>query len=273
MDPISFYFFGRPIYWYGVLAALGFMLAVANWSVIGRKEGRPPGFASELGFWVMLAGIIGARVAYVISDFGYYLNNPVEIIRFDRGGLIYYGGFIGGAIGMMLFAYRRKLSILGTGDFTLTGVVLGHAVGRVGCFLNGCCFGVPWDGWAAVSFPPESAASIRQFQEGLLDYPTSHSLHVHATQLYESGLNLLIYAALLTLYFRKKKDGAVVAAYFILYPLARFLIEFLRGDERLQWLGFNVAQELSLLFFIIGCGLWGYLHLRRTGPEATTASG
>ena len=104
MDPVCFYLRSRPIYWYGVLVAAGFMAAVANWNVLGKKNGRPAGFGSELGFWIMLSGILGARVAYVIANLSIYLADPIEIVRLDKGGLIFYGGFIGAAVCLVFLA-------------------------------------------------------------------------------------------------------------------------------------------------------------------------
>lgn len=268
MHPIAFEILGRPIYWYGVFVALGFLMAVATWSYLAQRDGKPDGFASEMGFWVMLSGILGARLGYVVANFGHYASHPLEIIRIDQGGLIYYGGFVGGFIGLLLFARARKLPLLHLGDYAVTGLTVGHALGRVGCFLNGCCFGKVCTAVQGVSFPPGSPASIQQAQAGLLAYADLPSLDVHPTQLYEAGYNLLLYALLVVLYLRRRQDGRIAALYLMLYPLGRFLFEFTRGDDRLQWGGWNVAQIISFVLFAVGAGMW--FALSRTRPRDTT---
>jgi phosphatidylglycerol:prolipoprotein diacylglycerol transferase len=247
MHPELITVFGRPIYWYGVMTALGFLAAVANWAWLGRREGREKGLASELGIWVMAGGILGARVAYVLANWPEYAADPLEIIRIDKGGLIFYGGFIGGALGIVILSALRKEPLWAFADFVVTSVPLGHALGRIGCLLNGCCFGKPCDLPWAVSL--EDVAR-------------------HPTPLYEAGYNLAVYALLLWLYPRRKRDGGVFIAYLLCYPVGRFLLEFTRGDPRMTWLGLTVAQEISIALFAAGCALWLLLPRRRTTPHA-----
>lgn len=250
MHPVFIEIFGRPIYWYGVLTALGFLAAVFHWSWLARRTGRPPELGSELGIWVMLCGIIGARLAYVLSDFAYYAAVPLEIIRIDRGGQIYYGGFIGAVLGVIVLARIRKQPLWAFGDFVVTGLPLGHAIGRFGCFLNGCCYGsitdLPW----------------RVF---------SHDVYRHPTQLYEMAFNLVLYGTLLAFFFRKKRDGTVFALYLVAYSVGRFLMEFLRGDEREHMLGLSVAQVISVVLFIVGCALFALLPRSGASTDADPA--
>lgn len=235
MDPVCFTLFGRPIYWYGIMAAAAFLAGVTHLNLLARKEGRPPGFGSELGFWLMLAGIAGARAAYVLANLQSYAAHPVSIVRVDEGGLIFYGGFVGAAFALWAIARVQKEPFLRLTDFTVTALPLSHAVGRVGCFLNGCCYGSPWEGpW-------------RVFAEGAWRHPT---------QLYEALFNLALYGALLAYYPRRRVNGRVAAAYTMAYSAGRFALEFLRGDARLRWMGLSVAQEVSIALFILGTGVW-----------------
>ena len=250
MNTVCFTLFGRPIYWYGVFVAAGFLAAVSHWNLLGKKRGFPPGFGSELGFWIMLAGIIGARIAYVFSNFNYYIDQPLEIIRFDKGGLIYYGGFFGGILGVILFALTRKKSLWETGDFTIVAIPLAHAFGRIGCFMNACCYG------SATTF------SWSVHQHGELRHPT---------QLYEVLTNLGIYVLLSWYAPRKPFPGSLVALYLIFYPLGRFLIEFLRGDDRMNLLGLHFAQGISILLWGLGVLLW-FLLPRITKRNASSPS-
>ncbi len=241
MDPVCFHIGSRPIYWYGILVALGFLAAVANWNMLGKKEGRPAGFGSELGFWIMLSGIVGARIAYILANFPVYAADPMEIVRLDKGGLIFYGGFIGAAVCLVFLARAHKEPVLKLADFTVTGLPIGHMLGRIGCFVNGCCYGslthVPW----AVCM-----------EDGTR----------HPTQLYEAAFNLLVYGILLWFFPRRKQNGRVLALYLLTYPVGRFLLEFFRGDERLHWLHLDVAQEISIALFVVGAVLWFVLRAK-----------
>lgn len=231
MDPVCFYIGSRAVYWYGIMVAIGFLACVAHLTILGIREGRSPTFGSDLAFWIMLAGVIGARLAYVGANINYYLQNPWDIIRVDQGGLIYYGGFVGAFITGIVFARIKQLNILALADFVITALPLGHAFGRIGCLLNGCCYGTVASGLWSVS------------QQGA---------NRHPVQLYEAFLNLAIYVLLIPAYRRRKQNGEILAIYCIIYPLGRFLLEFLRGDERLGWHGFSYAQIISLGFVAIG---------------------
>lgn len=244
MHPVFIEVFGRPIYWYGVLTATGFLAAVINWSMLGRQDNRPKGVGSELGVWIMVGGILGARVAYVVANWPEYMAAPLQIFRIDQGGLIYYGGLIGGSIAIVLMAWIRREPLWSFSDFVVTSVPLGHAIGRIGCFLNGCCFG-----------------KVCQFPWAIYH---EHAFR-HPTPLYESAYNLVIYFVLILLYrIRAHRSGSVFSMYLVLYSLGRFLFEYTRGDDRMRWLGLTVAQDISLALFIAGCFLLIVLPRERT---------
>ena len=260
MDPVFIEIFGRPIYWYGVMTALGFLAAVAHWAWLGRNEPRPEGIASELGIWVMVGGILGARIAYIAANFDQqFRHNLLDVVRIDKGGLVYYGGFIGATLGIMLLARLRRQPLWDFGDFVITAVPLGHAIGRIGCFLNGCCYGKPSAlPWAIHRHPLAEGGHAELNAAGL----------VHPTQLYECAFNVAVYLLLLRQYRRKRRDGTVFALYLILYPSGRFLLEFARGDPRMQWMGLTVAQGLSLVLLAVGCALWFLLPERPQADDA-----
>lgn len=242
--------------------ALGFLAGLMSWTVVGRREGRDFNFCSDLLFWVMVSGIVGGRLAYVAGDLGHFLAEPLAVFRVDQGGLVYYGGFFGGAVGLVLFARRRRQPLAKLLDFVVPSVPLGHAFGRLGCFFNGCCHGAPHAGAAAVTFPAYSPAWWRQVDSGLLRDGALHSLPVHPVQLYETALNLVLYVVLVSFYRRRRRDGSVVALYFLTYPVGRFLLEFLRGDERSTAFGLSRAQCGSLVLFAAGCALAAVLARR-----------
>lgn len=240
MDPVCFHIGARPIYWYGIMMALAFLAGIAHWNWLGRRTGRNVALAGDLAFWLMVGGILGARFAYVISNFDYYRAAPQEIIRIDQGGLIYYGGFLGGAAAFFCLAAWRRINPLDLADFTITALPLGHAFGRVGCFLNGCCGG-------RLADPPSCLTG------GLEHYPV---------QLYESAFNLGVYGLLTWFFLRRRnnRNGAVLALYLMTYPVGRFLLEYLRGDDRMRWGNLDVAQEVSLGLIVVGIALWWFLQ-------------
>jgi phosphatidylglycerol:prolipoprotein diacylglycerol transferase len=251
MNPVCFHIGSHPIYWYGVLMALAFLAGISHWHWLGRRTGRDVSLAGDLAFWLMIGGIVGARIAYVLSNFDYFRAAPQEIIRIDQGGLIYYGGFIGGAILFFIVARWRRINPLDLADFTITALPLGHAFGRVGCFLNGCCGG-------ALAPHPSGLTC------GLAHYPV---------QLYEALLNLSLYAFLTWFYLirRKARNGTVLALYLVIYPIIRFLLEFIRGDDRMRLGALNVAQEISLILMTAGLILWWFVRHHPT-PSLKTKS-
>ncbi len=247
MDPVCFTIGSRPVYWYGVMVAVAFMAGIVNWIILGRKEGRDSSFACDLGFWIMLSGIVGARITYVIADISYFIENPWEIIRLDHGGLIFYGGFVAAFLAVIIFARVKHEKLLPFCDFVTTALPLGHAIGRIGCFLNGCCYG-----------------TLCNLTWSVCNTNTNIEGARHPTQLYSFLLNLVVYVILLLYYPHRKRAGRVMALYLMLYPLGRFLLEFVRGDDRIRLYGFSVAQYASLFLFAAGLALW--FSLPRQAP-------
>lgn len=238
MNPICFSIGSHPIYWYGVMMALAFLAGMVHWQWLGRRSGHDTTLASDLAFWLMVGGILGGRIAYVLANFNYFRAAPQEIIRVDQGGLIFYGGFIGGLITFFILTRWHHLKAADLADFTVTALPLGHALGRIGCFLNGCCGG--------------AGTTPSLLTGGLSHYPV---------QLYEAAFNLIVYG-ILTWYFLRRRGprhGSVVALYLVIYPIGRFLLEFIRGDERLRVFGgLDAAQIISLALLLIGIALWAF---------------
>ncbi len=248
MDSVCFHLFGRPVYWYGLFVAAAFLAGILHLTLLARRERRPAAFVSDLGFWIMVAGILGARLAYVLANPGLYRENAWLILRIDQGGLIFYGGLVGAALAVCAFAHRRRLPLAELADFVITALPLGQAIGRIGCFVNPCCYGKP-GGWP---WCVTMADAVR-----------------HPTQLYESAACLAIYGLLLLAYRRpKRRPGSIMALYLVLYPAARFILEFWRGDERLRWGCLTAAQAVSLALAAAGLlMLWGLRSRRGTDPR------
>ena len=177
-------------------------------------------------FWVMCAGILGARIFYVLLNFDYFLNDPWEIVKIQNGGLAWQGGLVGGTIAGILFTRKNALPFWETLDVVAPYIALGHAIGRIGCFLNGCCFGkeVSWG----------------------IYFPAYHA-RLHPTQLYESASLLLIFFILKNYQKVSNTPGKVFVLYLILASLERFVVEFFRADHTTTFLGLSIFQGLSLV--------------------------
>ena len=257
MHKIAFQLGSFSIYWYGVLVALGLLAGL--WSA-GRRAPLS-GIRSEtmidLGPWLILGTIVGARGLYVLSNWreDFAGRSLWQIFNIRGGGLVFYGGLIGASLACIVYVRFRKLPLWKIADVLAPSIALGHAFGRIGCLMNGCCFGracdLPW----AIHFPN--------------DHET-HGAGVHPTQIYESVLNLGLYAVLAWLYRRKTFDGQVFALYLIFYAVLRAFVELFRGDYAVYYLNGNVtpAQMLSIPIFAAGVLLWWVL----SGPKTKVQS-
>jgi phosphatidylglycerol:prolipoprotein diacylglycerol transferase len=229
------------------MMACAFLVCMAHLAALAKKDGRPSSLVSDLGLWIMIGAILGARTSYVIANWSDFAASPGLIFRVDQGGLIYYGGLFGATLATIIFARVRREPLWSLWDFIATALPLGHAIGRIGCFLNGCCYGsvcdLPWSIYA----------------EGARRHPV---------QLYEAFGNLAIYALINWLYRRRQRDGRLAALYLILYPLLRFIAEWVRGDVRQHWLGLTMAQDISLGIMAIGFLLW-FLLPRPDAPSSS----
>jgi len=179
--------------------------------------------------------------------------------RFWAGGLTYYGGFLGASLAAWFLLRRDRFPFWKAADMAGMVVPLGLAFGRMGCLLGGCCFGRPWNGPLALSFPPGSAASAAQAQAGLLPSAFSASLPVHPTQLYEAFGSLgLAFALLLWVHPHKRYDGQVFVGFVTGYAALRFVLEFFRADERGGWGWFSTSQWVGVGLFLAGL----FVHAR-----------
>jgi len=243
MHPIAFQIGGFAIRWYGVMAALGFVAAtfLIQWN---RKYARVSSDqATTLMLLALFGGILGARIFYVIQFANQFRNNWLGVFRVDQGGLVFYGGFFLAMAAIIVYCRKQKLDIIRVLDVSTPSVAVGHALGRVGCFLNGCCFGKPTDCVFGVHYPADSAPFLRYG-----DVP------LHPVQLYEAGVNILIGLLMLVL-IRKCKRGTAMSAYLAIYGVIRFADEFFRGDHRQFWNGLTPAQTIGLIMVPAGIGL------------------
>jgi phosphatidylglycerol:prolipoprotein diacylglycerol transferase len=252
LHPILLHIGPLTIHTYGALYALGILTAVALSEYRYRRVGGEPGVIMDLALPVVIGVLIGARILFIIVERAYYVQNPAEIFMLWKGGLVFYGGLIGGALAFLITARVKKLNVWGVADIVAPGVALGHALGRMGCFFAGSCYGRPTDvAWAVTYTDPNSLA------RDILGIP------VHPTQLYSAAFLVLLSAILVFIGTRSAFKGQVIASYGILYGTFRFFIEFLRGDPRgtvaLADITLSTSQAVSLLLVPASLGLYLYL--------------
>ncbi len=241
------------INWFGVLMAMGFVSGLTNWVILGKKRGRDVNYCSDLMVWIIIAGVIGARTAYVVANWDLFRDAPLTVFRVDQGGLIFFGGFAAAGIAVLIFSRLRHENLLGLFDFVITSVPLAHAFGRIGCFMNGCCHGKLYDGPMSVTYPAKSLPWLYQTHEGLITRFAECSLPVHPVQLYEAAYNLAIFAVISVIYRKMSgRLGFTAGVYLLLYPAGRFAFEYLRGDERMTTGPVDYAQLVSMAFAILG---------------------
>lgn len=264
MHPIAFQLGSFVVHWYGVMIALAFLAGLWTATRRARRVNIPGERIADLVFWIMIAGMIGARTVYVTTYWSEFARQPfTEIFMIQHGGLVYYGSVIGAAIAYFIYIRWKRLPGWKIADIIAPSIALGNAFGRIGCLLNGCCYGrvcqLPW----AVRFPNQSAAWLQQFQQGLVGQ-NDPSLPVHPTELYDASLNFLLYFGLAWLFRHKKFDGQVFVTYLIGYGLLRFTVEFFRGDYPPDHIhnGLTSGQLVSIPIFVIGLALAAILANR-----------
>lgn len=255
MFPHVFSIHGFFLPTYGLLVAIAFLAALALIGRLAASAGLNREAVLNLAIYCALAGIIGAKLLMIVTDLGSYrsLGEVFSLSTFQAAG-IFYGGLIA-AIATAFFYMRRKgLPPLRTADVFAPGLALGHAIGRLGCFSAGCCWGVgthlPW----AVTFTNPEA---KQLTGVPLDTP------LHPTQLYESFGEAVICLLLLRLIRKPHRDGAIISAYLMLYATLRFFVEFVRYHDQSNRLSGPFSTEQWISLALIGAGLAYWMIARR----------
>ncbi|MBN2143579.1 MAG: prolipoprotein diacylglyceryl transferase [Candidatus Aureabacteria bacterium] len=248
MYPVVFQWGWLTIFTYGCFLALGFLLATMAFADLGKKSGFQKDDLMDFTIWILVASIVGARILYILINLPHYQEHPLEIILLNRGGLVFYGGILGGILAGICYLKKKKLPVLKIGDMAMTVIPLGQMFGRIGCFLNGCCFGRPTTFPIKVTFPLGSPA-CDYYQE---------LMPVHPVQLYESIALGCFFLLLLTIYEKKRFDGQMIALYGMGYAVIRFLLEFLRGDNPPILAGLTLSQCVGIVVFPLSLGLYFY---------------
>ena len=255
-----------PVNTYGVLLALAFLLALFAAARLGERDGLKRERVFDLGLWMLMAALVGSKLLLLVVE-PEYRQEPLRLLSLDflRSGGVFYGGFLGGLAAAVLLMRRYRMPFWKTADAFAPALVLGQSIGRLGCFAAGCCWGkecqLPW------------GVEFTQRGHEITGVPTG--VHLHPTQLYESGAALLIFLFLVWLHRRKRFDGQVLLFYAVLYGAARFIIEFFRADPRGDILGLtsltglSTSQLISLLVGLVGLVLLvlRWRHASADGPE------
>ncbi|MDP3723298.1 MAG: prolipoprotein diacylglyceryl transferase [Candidatus Omnitrophota bacterium] len=228
------------LYSYGVLLVIAFV--VSTWLASRAARRLPPAQRAigaeqlvDCASLALLSGVVGARLFYIILQRELFLQSPWEVLAVWHGGLVWYGGLAGGLLAAWGYVRWKRLSFLGVLDQFAPFLAVGHAIGRVGCFLNGCCYGKPTGAWWGVTFP-------------------GHAQPVIPTQLLEAAGLIVLSVALRRIQRGRltERRGALFGVYLMGYAVLRFVLEFLRGDQASGWAGLTLPQFMSVGVWLVG---------------------
>ncbi len=258
MHSVAFEIGGVAIYWYGILTAAGFFVAFWTASRRASREGLSSAAIADLAPWLIGGAIVGARLLYVISYWREeFAGKPIsEIFMLRRSGLVFYGGLIGASLATIFYARFKRLPLWKIADVIAPSIALGHAFGRIGCLMTGCCYGRPTQWPWAIHFPADH---------------WTRGVGVHPTQIYESALNFGLFLGLTALYRRKRFDGQIFAAYLIAYAVLRVVVELFRGDYPIRYLGGIATPAQLVSAAILAAGMALLVILPRLGRSKQAA--
>lgn len=253
------------IHTYGLMVALGILAGVGLAEYLHRRSGGEPGRIIDMALMIVIAGLVGARVLFILINLEYYSLNPLEMVMLWRGGLVFYGGLAGGILALIGCVRFYHLSLWPILDLGAIAISLGHGLGRLGCFTAGCCYGRATDlPWAVIFTDPRCLAVE------VLDQP------VHPTQLYSFLFLMGLTAFLVWLQPRSRFAGQGTAFYLILYGLFRFCVEFFRFDPRgtfnLLGAGLATSQWISVAAVAAGAVIYFILDRRSSQPTGIEVS-
>jgi phosphatidylglycerol---prolipoprotein diacylglyceryl transferase len=235
---------GIPLATYGVLLAIGFILALWLTARLAARDGLPKQRIYDLGLYVLAASLIGSKLLMIVTEWNDYGGDWHRMLSLDflRSGGVFYGGLLAAVIASIVLMRLWHLPWPKTADAFAPGIALGHAIGRLGCFSAGCCWGKPTASWIGVHFSEKA--------NELTGVPIDSALI--PTQLIEAVANLLIFAFLMWLTRRRKFEGQVIYAYLMIYAVTRFTVEFWRDDPRGALFGISTSQFIAIPLFIFG---------------------
>ena len=260
MHPILFELGPLTIYSYGVLLAAAYLIGLYMAALRARRAGLDANKVLDLGIWVIIAALVGAKALLFVVEFDQFTSSWEEFMTLLRSGGVFYGGLIAAVLVCIYQLRKHNLPLWTSGDLFAPGIALGYMVGRLGCLLAGCCFGKQTDVAWAITFTDPVAN---------LNVGTPLNVPLHPTQVYESAAGLIIFLLLIALERRGRIfPGRTFWLFVLFYSVSRFIIEFYRGDDRgmpLEWL--STSQVISLVLFPLSLIMLWYLS-RPTRPQA-----
>lgn len=287
---------------YGAMVAIAFALGTWVGARLALQDGVPVENSLDIAFWCLVSGLVGARFMFIIVNARHYanacfhpdlpnlLNNNLpmteplcwQVFKLWEGGLVWYGGLLGGILGVVIYLRRHKLGAARVADAVLGAIPLGHFLGRLGCLSAGCCWGRITDSPLGIVFPPNSLPYASHLAKARPEVLFSAPLPIHPTQLYEAVGELSIFLILLAVRYRRRFHGQVALGFLILYPILRSTVELFRGDFSrgliIEWktagelagipytqtVGFSSAQLVSILV-AAGALVWMVSLLKKRG--------
>jgi phosphatidylglycerol:prolipoprotein diacylglycerol transferase len=268
MHPILFHLGSVPIYTYGVLVAAGFVVGLFYARFQACKVGLDPDLIWNFAIYGILVALVSSKLWLLASEWDYYAANPGQIFSIAtlQSAGTFYGGVVGGIVWTFVYTRVTRLPLLGVLDVCAAPIAFGHGIGRIGCFVAGCCYGKPTSLPWGVTFTSPIASRIAG---------TPLNVSLHPTQLYEAAAEFVNFLLLVCLGTRQKCSGQLIGAFFMLYGIERGTIEFLRGDPgRTMMLHDKISlmQIVSVVLIIAGALLWRH-GLRSEVAEPSAATG
>ena len=251
---------------YGTLLVLAILGGIYTAIRLGRRVGLDSALILDFCTWLILVALVGAKVLMILTDWTYYRANPGDIFSFSTlmAGGVFYGGFLAALFFTLWYVRVQKLSFWRLADVLAPGVALGQSVGRLGCFSAGCDYGKPTNAAWGVVFTSNFAHEVGGVPLGV---------RLHPAQLYESIATFAIFGLLLWWFPRKKRNGDAFLAYVGLYAVARFFLEFLRGDEDRGFLFHHLLSTSQFIALLALAGIGSVFIWRRVYPAAALSAG
>ncbi|MBN1961191.1 MAG: prolipoprotein diacylglyceryl transferase [Deltaproteobacteria bacterium] len=259
------------IHTYGVFIAAGFLLALFLASRRAKLEGEDYQRFIDLGFYVLLVGFIGGRLLFMVANLPLYIEHPIRLIKIWYGGFVWYGSFISAALFIFYYSRKHRIPFFKYADIIIPYMALAHAIGRIGCFAAGCCYGAPTQMPWGVSFPIGSLVHQAQQSTGLIKY-TDSPLPVHPTQLYESLVEFALFVLLIFWRQRKMYEGQLLVVWLLFYGILRAVIEQFRGDNERGVFILSTSQYVAIIMIAIAIILHSHLQRQQRQVAAMAKS-